>query len=122
MRSCVVGSYEGIFLDKVGLPGVVAVHGRLRSRWLDIHLRGLPLGGGHLWAAMSSPHFRVARRVICIGGNRPRQAGCAVSSRVGRSLWGRLACSWGCVPGVASQWLRALGGVSQAVRWRCGGR
>ena len=40
-RSRVAGLYEGVLLGKAGLPGVIAVYGRSRSRWFDVHRRGL---------------------------------------------------------------------------------
>ena len=33
----VVGLYKGVLLGGVGSPGVVAVYGRVRSRWCDVH-------------------------------------------------------------------------------------
>ena len=36
-RPRVVGLYEGVFLGEVGSPGVVVVHGRLRSPWCNLH-------------------------------------------------------------------------------------
>ena len=33
--------YEGVLLGNVGLPGVVAVDGRFRIRWFDVHRQGL---------------------------------------------------------------------------------
>ena len=41
-------------MGKAGLPGVVAVYGRSRSRWFDVHRRG------HPGVVVSPPHPRVA--------------------------------------------------------------
>ena len=37
VRPRVVGLYEGVLLGGVGSPGVVAVYGRMRSCWCDVH-------------------------------------------------------------------------------------
>ena len=96
-RSRFVGLYEGVLLGKVGSPGVVAVDGRFRSRWLDAPhrvlqreevipgppYRLLPCG----WPVRDSRRACVAVRCRCSANGRLRWAGhaCAASGGAGRS-------------------------------------
>ena len=101
----VVGLYEGVLLGKVGLPGVVAVDGRFRSRWLDVHCRGLRRDGvipglpcclltcG--WPVRDSRRVCASVRRRCTAGDRLRWAGhaCAASGGAARSGQCCPACS-----------------------------
>ena len=95
--SRVVGLYEGVFLGKVRLPGVVAVDGRLRSRWCDASRRvlwreGVVPGPPHClltcgWPVWDSRRACAAVCRCCTAGDQLRWEGHAraASGSAGRS-------------------------------------
>ena len=105
-RSRFVGWYKGVLLGKVGLPGVVVVDGRSRSRWFDAPRRVirreevipgplyrlLPCGG----PVRDSRRVCAAVRRRCSAGGRLWWAGhaCAASAGAGRSRVFMRVCSW----------------------------
>ena len=67
-RPLVVGLYEGVFLGEIGSPGVIVVHGRLRSRWCDVHRQVIqweeaPRGRR---VVSSLAHGRCGTRAACV--------------------------------------------------------
>ena len=92
-QSPVVGLYEGVLLGKVGLPGVVAVDGQFRSRWFDVHPRGLwrdeVISGVPCpfltcrWPVRGSRRVCAAVCCRCTAGERLRCAGHACAAWVG---------------------------------------
>ena len=104
-RSRFVRLYEAVLLGKVGSPGVVAVDGRFRSRWLDAPRRVLrreevipgppyrllPCG----WPVRDSRRACAAVRRRCIAGGLLRWAAhvCVAPGGAGRSRRCCPACS-----------------------------
>ena len=98
-RPRVVRLYEGVLLGKAGSPGVVAVDGRLSSRWCDVHRPVLR------WEeVIPRPPCYLLPRVWPV---RDSRRACAAVRRRRRSC-GPLR-------------LRALGGSPRVAQGRCGG-
>ena len=98
-RPRVVGLYKGVLLGEFGLPGVVAVDGRLRSYWCEVDRRVL-------WWQEVIPR-PPCRLLPCVWLVRDSRRACVAVRRRCRSC--------GCLR------LRASRGFPQVAQARCGG-